>query len=142
MSVYYQLLVKNMTGWTVRGNHESNAAGAISRLKSLLITERPVAHLLAAPDLVDLQRSVQAYVTGGTISGVELPIDISEEDLKRFEMEYGPGGDHNAPYFFQLPFEGKVQRKWTKLFARVLRGDIGGKDDGAVRTGSVAEPGA
>ena len=136
--MYYQLLVRNNAAWTIRGSHESSATGITARLKSLLMTERPVAHLLAAPDLVDLQRSVQAYVTGGTISGVELPIDISEEDLKRFELEYGTGGDHNAPYFFQLPFDGKVQRKWTKLFARVLRGDIGGPNDGADKTETAA----
>lgn len=136
--MYYQLLLKTGTGWTVRGSYESTAAGIVARLKSLLLTERPTAHLIAAENVTDLQCSIQAFVTDGTIPGVELPIDTDELDLRRFELEHGQGGDKNTPYFFELPWDNRIQKKRTKLFARVLRGDIGGPNDGANHTADVS----
>lgn len=40
---------------------------------------------------------------------------------KRWEMEQGPGGDHDEPYRFELPVSAQIMRAWLRLLARHFR---------------------
>ncbi len=42
----------------------------------------------------------------------------------RLEREYGPGGDHDAPYRFTLPTSTPQMLAWIRLQARVQAGDL------------------
>lgn len=39
-------------------------------------------------------------------------------DQRRWEVETGPGGDHDEPYAFVLPPDQEVLTSWLRLFAR------------------------
>ena len=43
---------------------------------------------------------------------------------QRWAIEQGDGGDHDMPYAFRLPFDGKVRDMWTRLAARWQRGEF------------------
>ena len=43
---------------------------------------------------------------------------------KRLEHEYGAGGDHDVPYHFALPLSMPQVLAWTRLLARVQRGEV------------------
>lgn len=38
---------------------------------------------------------------------------------RRWELECGPGGDHDAPYSFAAPASEATRRAWARLLARV-----------------------
>lgn len=42
-------------------------------------------------------------------------------DDRRWELECGPGGDHDEPYRFELPVEAAVRYRWLRLLAHVNR---------------------
>jgi hypothetical protein len=39
----------------------------------------------------------------------------------RWEIERGPGGDHDEPYCFEAPVSEATRRAWARLLARVHR---------------------
>ena len=45
-------------------------------------------------------------------------------DKKRFELESGEGGDHDAPYLFTLPVSTPQMLAWIQLRARVQDGEL------------------
>jgi len=49
---------------------------------------------------------------------------MSVLDMKRLAIELGPGGDHDVPYIFVLPFSIPQVRAWMRLLARVQRGEL------------------
>lgn len=50
--------------------------------------------------------------------------NLSALERKRFEMEMGTGGDHDAIYTFTLPVLVPQLLAWTKLLARVRQGEL------------------
>jgi hypothetical protein len=49
---------------------------------------------------------------------------ISSLERGRLEQELGPGGDHDVPYHFTLPLSTPQVLAWTRLLARVQRGEV------------------
>jgi hypothetical protein len=45
-------------------------------------------------------------------------------DKRREELERGPGGDHDLPYSFALPFSMPQVLAWMRLLAKVQRGEL------------------
>jgi hypothetical protein len=45
-------------------------------------------------------------------------------EKRRFEMEHGEGGDHDAPYLFTLPVSTPQVLAWIRLRARVQSGEL------------------
>jgi hypothetical protein len=45
-------------------------------------------------------------------------------ERRRFELEYGAGGDHDAPYTFSLPASWPLVLAWMKLLAKVQNGEL------------------
>jgi hypothetical protein len=48
---------------------------------------------------------------------------MSSLERERLEQELGPGGDHDVPYHFALPLSMPQVLAWTRLLARVQRGE-------------------
>ena len=44
-------------------------------------------------------------------------------ESQRWEIEQGPGGDHDAPYHFELPLSAPTLRRWTQLMVEARRQD-------------------
>ncbi|HEY7091613.1 MAG TPA: hypothetical protein VH393_00445 [Ktedonobacterales bacterium] len=40
-------------------------------------------------------------------------------EAQRWELERGPGGDHDEPYQFEAPVSVATRRVWSRLLARV-----------------------
>lgn len=49
---------------------------------------------------------------------------ISVLDRRRVEIEMGAGADHDLPYTFTLPLSLPQRLAWTRLMARVQRGEL------------------
>ncbi len=49
---------------------------------------------------------------------------INALEKKRFELEQGEGGDHDAPYLFTLPVSTPQMLAWMRLRARVQDGEL------------------
>jgi hypothetical protein len=45
-------------------------------------------------------------------------------ERRRYELEQGPGGDHDVPYSFALPASMPQVLSWMRLLARVQRGEL------------------
>lgn len=43
---------------------------------------------------------------------------------KRLEYEWGPGGDHDAPYSYTPPESFPLRLAWTRLLGKVQRGEL------------------
>ncbi len=50
--------------------------------------------------------------------------EMSSLDRRRFELERGTGGDHDAPYTFTGPSSMPQVLAWMKLLARAQRGEL------------------
>ncbi len=50
--------------------------------------------------------------------------DTSPLARRRLELECGPGGDHDVPYHFVLPPSLPPVLAWTRLLARIQRGEL------------------
>lgn len=62
------------------------------------------------------ESSTRAYVPHGR--------SASWLESRRIELEDGAGGDHDLPYLFSLPTSMPQTLAWTKLLARVERGEL------------------
>jgi len=49
---------------------------------------------------------------------------MSRLEMRRMEVELGSAGDHNSPYTFSLPTYRPPVLAWTKLLAKVERGEL------------------
>jgi hypothetical protein len=49
---------------------------------------------------------------------------MSSWERRRAELEQGAGGDHDTPYTFALPLSVPQTLAWTRLMARVQRGEL------------------
>ena len=49
---------------------------------------------------------------------------MSSLERRRLEQELGAGGDHDIPYHFALPLSMPQVLAWTRLLARVQRGEL------------------
>lgn len=48
----------------------------------------------------------------------------SWDDRRRWELEKGEGSDHDKPYRYEPPFDGKTRDAWLRLAARWHRGEF------------------
>ena len=48
----------------------------------------------------------------------------SRTELRRLEIELGPGGDHDCPYTMSVPTSRAEVLAWTELLARRERGEL------------------
>lgn len=64
----------------------------------------------------ELARRVQEYCD---LNGDSAPTGAKELEAHRWELERGPGGDHDEPYVFALPTSVAMQSAWGRLLARV-----------------------
>lgn len=48
----------------------------------------------------------------------------SEIDVRRLEIELGRGGDHDAPFTWDVPISGSYSLVWTKLLGKRERGEL------------------
>ena len=49
---------------------------------------------------------------------------MSGLEMRRLELELGSGGDYDSDYTFSLPISGPQVLAWTKLLAKVVRGEL------------------
>ena len=49
---------------------------------------------------------------------------VSVLERRRFELEMGPGRDHDQPYTFALPVQVPQVLAWTRLMVRVQQGEL------------------
>ena len=49
---------------------------------------------------------------------------MSGLEVRRLELELGSGGDYDSAYTFSLPISGPQVLVWTKLLAKVVRGEL------------------
>lgn len=49
---------------------------------------------------------------------------VSALERRRFELEMGPGGDHDLPYSFTMPISTPQTLAWIRLLAQVQRGEL------------------
>jgi hypothetical protein len=49
---------------------------------------------------------------------------MSGLEMRRLELELGSGGDYDSAYTFSLPISGPQVLAWTKLLAKVVRGEL------------------
>jgi hypothetical protein len=50
--------------------------------------------------------------------------DVGSLERRQFELEFGPGGDHDVAYSFALPASVPQVPVWMSLLARVRRGEL------------------
>jgi hypothetical protein len=81
------------------------------------------AHLTRAPATIG---SATNRSCNGCSTGVPTPVEqgMSVLERRREEAEGGAGSDHDLPYLFTLPGSWTQVRAWTRLLARVQRGEI------------------
>lgn len=61
----------------------------------------------------------EIWAAGGPVnSPASSPARRSLPDERRWELEQGPGGDHDEPYRFELPASAPIMRAWVRLLAR------------------------
>ena len=56
-------------------------------------------------------------------SGFMASLGMSVLEMKRLEIELGPGGDHDKPYLFTLPLSQKERLAWIRLQKKVQAGE-------------------
>jgi hypothetical protein len=49
---------------------------------------------------------------------------LSMIEVRRLEVELGPGGDHDLPYTWGLSLSGSEMLAWSRLLARRARGEL------------------
>lgn len=49
---------------------------------------------------------------------------LSINEVRRLEMELGPGGDHDLPYTWGLSLSSPQMLAWSRLLARRARGEL------------------
>jgi hypothetical protein len=76
--------------------------------------ERVAIAVATNPSLKETSK-VQPFFGEGSMSSLE---------RRRAELEHGAGGDHDTPYTFALPLSVPQTLAWTRLMARVQRGEL------------------
>lgn len=129
----YQVLVRAnaQTAWDTYGNSVEDPFAAM-RLIQLAGRMHAEVTIVQAADAFALGTLLQRVRLGQTLDVDASPVPtltatpkvhVQEHPFegRRWEIEEGPGGDHDAPYAFTLPIEMEVQRKWLGLMARYWR---------------------
>src|SRR5690242_13459317 len=89
--LFYQLLVRTPQGWQARGALDSSHTLVMERLRGAAREGELV--LLASRTPVDLAVMAERVQRGQVRQVVGVPLPGCAEDLRRWEIEAGPGGD-------------------------------------------------
>ncbi len=91
--------------------------------------------VLHSASLSELGTLIEAYRTGHVVGDGGMMMSamcaspaglVTDEalDHRRWEVERGQGGDHDAPYTFSLPPNLHTRTVWIHLLARASRGEL------------------
>lgn len=114
--MFYQVLVQTPHGWQPRGALESSHTQVVERLRRAAREGEPV--LLSSRTVVDLAAMAERVQRGQVQRVVGIPLPSCPADLRRWEIEAGPGGDRDRPYAFDLSGPWEVTRHWIALMRR------------------------
>jgi len=118
--VFYQVLVETPHGWQPRGALDSSHALVTERVRRAGQEGRTV--LLSSRTAVDLAAMAERVQRGLVREVVGVPLPACAEDLRRWEIEAGPGGDRDEPYRFALAVPWEVTWRWLALMRRYRGG--------------------
>jgi hypothetical protein len=115
----------------VNNGAESNSVTAAQFLQERKISVRTMTREASAPGIEANQERVAIAVTTTPslkeTSKVQQSFgegSMSSLERRRAELEHGAGGDHDTPYTFALPLSVPQTLAWTRLMARVQRGEL------------------
>ncbi len=115
----------------VNNGAESNSVTAAHFLQERKISVRTMTREASAPGLeANPERVAIAVTTTPSLketSKVQPSFgegSMSSLERRRAELEHGAGGDHDTPYTFAFPLSVPQTLAWTRLMARVQRGEM------------------
>ena len=115
----------------VNNGAESNSVTAAQFLQERKISVRTMTREASAPGIeANPERVAIAVTTTPSLketSKVQQSFgegSMSSLERRRAELEHGAGGDHDTPYTFALPLSVPQTLAWTRLMARVQRGEL------------------
>jgi hypothetical protein len=115
----------------VNNGAESNSVTAAQFLQERKISVRTMTREASAPGMEANPERVAIAVT--TIPSLKETSKVqpsfgegsmSSLERRRAELEQGAGGDRDTPYTFALPLAVPQTLAWTRLMARVQRGEL------------------
>ena len=127
----YQVMIK--TGGIARWRYVTLPTSDLHRARTQFQTVKRYnagALLLAANNLFDLAQLTQRLCNVGEVTGIQscatpypIPAATTQRNWRdycadpRWELERGPGGDHDEPYHFEPPTSEATRRAWARLLA-------------------------
>jgi hypothetical protein len=86
---------------------QAAGAGELELLIARLLNDAP-----APTEAPEMAATMAATLPVPNPMRLHLPLEY-----RRWELERGPGGDHDQPYRFVLPADPRVLGRWLRLFA-------------------------
>ncbi len=115
----------------VNNGAESNSVTAAQFLQERKISVRTMTREASAPGTqANQERAAIAVVATPSLYESSMRQhspgegSMSSLERRRAELEHGAGGDHDTPYTFALPLSVPQTLAWTRLMARVQRGEL------------------
>jgi hypothetical protein len=133
----YQVLVRQRgdEGWAPYARPTSDPFVAMRLIQQANrqhyeVTVLQAEHLGALRALLERLRrgELPAQMVSAVPSLTSTPrVSVRDEiwEVRRWELEQGPGGDHDTPYRFELPPSAQVLAAWLSLMANRWRRDGG-----------------
>lgn len=129
--IYYRIALQNTQSATWRWK-----SGPLTSLHEVLGTlnlyrglprEQLCVFLFTSLEYMDamLSRANQGtFSTAITVNQLWDSHSMSWTEVRRLELELGPGGDHDQPYTWASPPTTRQTLAWTRLLARRERGEL------------------
>jgi hypothetical protein len=127
--MYYQVMIRRQrsAAWDTHLSPTNDPFLAM-RLLQRVKRDVPDATVVKAASLEALRELIQRMIGDAQIAAdAQVFADemAAAANSRRWELEDGPGGDHDQPYIFELPSSLVVLSRWLDLFARRWRDTSG-----------------
>jgi hypothetical protein len=129
--IYYRIALQSehSSFWQWRSSTLTSASAVFDMLKAYTYVPKAAVRVFCSSSSVYMDEMLARANDGLVASFVTVEQFLREGpmssiEIRRLELEMGPGGDHDSPYMFALPANMVQVRAWTKLLARVRNGEL------------------
>jgi hypothetical protein len=129
--IYYRIALQaeHSSSWQWRSSTLTSASAVFDMLKAYTYVPKTAVRVFFSSSSIRMDEMLARANDGLAANFVTREQFLQEgpkssAEIRRLELEMGPGGDHDSPYTFTLPVNMAQVRAWSKLLARVRNGEL------------------
>jgi hypothetical protein len=129
--IYYRiaLQLEHSSAWQWRSSTLTSVSSVADVLKAYTNVPKTAIRVFFSSSSARMDEMLTRANNGLMANFVTMEQFLQEEhmslmEMRRLELEMGPGGDHDCLYIFALPANMQQVLAWMKLLARVHNGEL------------------